>query len=71
MDDFKKCMVVDKALIIVGAMGVIGGIVAIILAVNGTILLDLNYILLIPLAGFFIYWGIKQMKKDKEKYHVD
>jgi len=62
-------MLVDKTLIIVGAMGVIGGIVAIILSVNGTIAFDLNYVLLLPLAGFFVYWGIRQMKKDKEKYH--
>ncbi len=68
MDDYKKCMLIDKTIIICGVLGLLTGIIAIILGLQGTIRVDTMYLVMIPLSCFFIYYGIKLLIKDKERY---
>ncbi len=68
MDDYKKCMIVDKCVILCGVLGFIADIVAIILGLQGTIEFDINYVILLPVSIFFIFYGAKMLKRDKERF---
>lgn len=69
MDDYKKSILIDKLVILCGVLGFIADIVAIILGLLGTIVFDINYVILLPISIFFIIYGGKQIQKDNEKYH--
>ena len=69
MDEYKKCILIDKLVILCGVLGFIADVVAIILGLLGTIPIDVNYVILLPISIFFIFYGAKQIRKDNEKYH--
>lgn len=68
MDDYKKCMLVDKCVILCGILAFIADAVAIILGVKGEIEFDINYVILLPVSIFFIIYGAKILKRDKERF---
>ena len=68
MDDYKKCMLVDKCVILCGVLGFIADVVAIILGLNGVMNFDINYVILLPVSIFFIFYGAKTLKRDKERF---
>lgn len=68
MSDYKKCMIIDKTLIICGIIGLLAGIIGVILGLQGTIRFEITFFVMIPLACFFIYYGMKLLRNDKERY---
>ena len=69
MDEYKKCILIDKLLILCGVLGVIAEIVAIVLGLLGEIQFDINYVILFPVSVFFIVYGAKLIKKDNDRFH--
>ena len=68
MDDYKKCMLVDKCVILCGILGFIADVVAIVLGLQEVIEFDINYFILLPVSIFFIIYGAKTLKRDKERF---
>ena len=68
MDDYKKCMLIDKCVILCGVLGFIADVVAIILGLLEVIPFDINYCILLPVSIFFIIYGGKTLKRDKERF---
>lgn len=68
MDDYKKCMLIDKCVILCGVLGFIADIVAIVLGLNGEMEFDINYVILLPVSIFFILYGAKILKRDKKRF---
>lgn len=68
MSKYKQCMLVDGIVIGLGIAGAAYVLVKLLLALQGHILIDLNELLILPVAVFFVYYGFRQMAKDKKKY---
>ena len=68
MDEYKKCMLIDKCVILCGILGFIADVVAIILGLQGVMEFDINYVILLPVSIFFIIYGGKLLKRDKDRF---
>ena len=69
MNEREKRLLVDRCIILCGILGVIVSGVAVVFGLMGKMEFDIQYIVLLPVAIFFIFYGIKTYKNDKEKFH--
>ena len=70
MEDVKRKIMVDKLLIICGIMGFLIDVVAFVLVFINKIPFDFNYVIFLPVTLFFVFYGRKLLKQDKERYNM-
>ena len=70
MDELKKRLMVDRALILIGGLGAIGGIVAVILSLEGYFDLDVTWLVFAGICIYFCVRGIWLLGQDKEKFDM-